>query len=178
MFSNRFLDFAATETAGTDPKALCLSVDQCPDWLEVGLEDPLGLVIGVTDVMAGLTAFATEIACVCHGYIPPASRIDIGFRTVNCNIAALVYTSRIRARHGSVSPRQDAEKPRQRRSHIAQRLNAETNFLGGRKYVRGFSVCQELLRRANGSTKCGPYLLASSLAAALLDRLLEHPELL
>ena len=44
--------------------------------------------------------------------------------------------------------------------------------------MRGFSVCQELLRRANGSTKCGPYLLASSLAAALLDRLLEHPELL
>jgi hypothetical protein len=41
-----------------------------------------------------------------------------------------------------------------------------------------FSVCQELLRRANGYTKCGPYLLASSLAAALLDGLFEHPELL
>jgi hypothetical protein len=34
--------------------------------------------------------------------------------------------------------------------------------------VRGFSVCQELLRRANGYTKCGPYLLAASLVAALL----------
>jgi len=41
--------------------------------------------------------------------------------------------------------------------------------------VRGFSVCQELLRRANGSTKCGPYLLASSLAAAALDGHFEHP---
>jgi hypothetical protein len=56
-----------------------------------------------------------------------------------------------------------------------------------------FSVCQELLRRANGYTKCGPYLLASSLAATLpaerrvLARrgwegenrgLFEHPELL
>ncbi len=27
----------------------------------------------------------------------------------------------------------------------------------------------------NGHTKCGTYLLASSLAAALLDRLFEHP---
>jgi hypothetical protein len=34
----------------------------------------------------------------------------------------------------------------------------------------------KLLRRANGSTKCGPYLLASSLVAALLDNLFEHPE--
>jgi hypothetical protein len=30
--------------------------------------------------------------------------------------------------------------------------------------------------RVNGHTKCGTYLLASSLAAALLDRLFEHPE--
>ena len=29
---------------------------------------------------------------------------------------------------------------------------------------------------ANGHTKCGWYLLASSLAAALLDGLFEHPE--
>ena len=32
------------------------------------------------------------------------------------------------------------------------------------------------IARANGPTKCGPYLLASSLAAALLDSLVEHPE--
>jgi hypothetical protein len=41
--------------------------------------------------------------------------------------------------------------------------------------VRGFSVCQELLRRANGYTKCGPYLLAASLVAALLDGFFEQP---
>ena len=64
------MDFAATEAAGTDPKAFRLTVDQCPDWLEVGLENPLGLVIGVTDVMAGLAAFVTEIAGVCHWYSP------------------------------------------------------------------------------------------------------------
>ena len=49
---NGFLDFAAAETACADPNAFGLTVDQCPDWLEVGLEDPLGLVIGVADVIA------------------------------------------------------------------------------------------------------------------------------
>lgn len=62
-----FLNLAATETACADPNAFRLPVDQCPDWLEVGLEDPLGLVIGVTHVMAGLATFATEITCKCHG---------------------------------------------------------------------------------------------------------------
>jgi len=70
------LDFAATETAGTDPKAFGLSVYQRPHWLEVGLEDPLGLVVGVTDVMAGLTALAAEITSKCHGYTPSSSRIN------------------------------------------------------------------------------------------------------
>ncbi len=73
---NGFLDFAATQAACANPNAFWLTVDQCPDWLEVGLEDPLGLVIGVTDVMAGLAAFATEIACKCHGCTPSSSRIN------------------------------------------------------------------------------------------------------
>ena len=72
---NGFLNFAATETAGADPNAFGLTVDQCPDWLEVGLEGSLGLVIGMTDVMAGLATFATEIACICHGCTPSSSRM-------------------------------------------------------------------------------------------------------
>jgi hypothetical protein len=72
---NGFLDFAATQAACADPNTFWLTVDQCPDWLEVGLEDPLGLVIGVTDVMAGLATFATEIACICHGCTPSSSRM-------------------------------------------------------------------------------------------------------
>ena len=36
---NGFLDFAATQAARADPDAFWLAVDQCPDWLEVGLED-------------------------------------------------------------------------------------------------------------------------------------------
>jgi len=48
--------------------------------------------------------------------------------------------------------------------------------------LRGSEVLEDILRsprsilRANGHTKCGWYLLASSLTAALLDGLFEHPE--
>ena len=72
---NGFLDFAATQAACADSNAFGLTVDQCPDWLEVGLEGSLGLVIGMTDVMAGLATFATEIACICHGCTPSSSRM-------------------------------------------------------------------------------------------------------
>ena len=42
-------------------------------------------------------------------------------------------------------------------------------------HCRGFSIRQDPFYGANGFTKCGPYLLASSLAAALLDGHFEHP---
>jgi hypothetical protein len=48
---NCFLDFAATQAPCANPNAFGLTVDQRSDWLKVGLEDPLGLVIGMTDVM-------------------------------------------------------------------------------------------------------------------------------
>jgi hypothetical protein len=43
--------------------------------LEVGFEDAFGLVIGMTDVMAGLAALAAEIACKCHRDTPSSSRM-------------------------------------------------------------------------------------------------------
>jgi hypothetical protein len=49
---NGLLDFAAAETACADPNAFRLTVDQRPDWLEIRLEDPLGLVIGMADIIA------------------------------------------------------------------------------------------------------------------------------
>ena len=76
------MDFAATKAACADPNAFGLAINQCSDWLEVGLEDPLGLVIGMTDIMAGLATFATEITGKCHGYTPSSSRIDIRFGEV------------------------------------------------------------------------------------------------
>ena len=90
-----FLDLAATETARADPNTFWLTVDQCPDWLEVGLEDPLGLVIGVTDVMAGLATFATEIAYKCHRYTPSSSRIDARSRRSELTTGLFVLTSRL-----------------------------------------------------------------------------------
>ena len=50
--------------------------------------------------------------------------------------------------------------------------------LGYRNHWRGFSVRQNPLQGRTVHTKCGTYLLASSLAAALLDRLFEHPEVI
>jgi hypothetical protein len=41
--------------------------------------------------------------------------------------------------------------------------------------LKGRIRLPRLIARANGYTKCGPYLLTFSLAAALLDSLFEHP---
>jgi len=41
--------------------------------------------------------------------------------------------------------------------------------------LKGLIRSPRLIARANGDTKCGPYLLTSSLAAALPDSLFEHP---
>jgi hypothetical protein len=51
--------------------------------LEIGFEDSLGLVIGMTDVMAGLAAFAAEITCECHGDTPSSTKIDTDCERVN-----------------------------------------------------------------------------------------------
>ena len=67
---------------------------------------------------------------------------------------------------------QDAEKGRQRRSRIAQRLN---EGLRKPESLEGLLRSPRSMTRANGPTKCGPYLFASSLAAALLDGLFEPP---
>jgi hypothetical protein len=47
--------------------------------------------------------------------------------------------------------------------------------LGYRNHWRVFSVRQDQLKGRTAHTKCGMYLLASSLAAALLNGLFEHP---
>jgi len=47
--------------------------------------------------------------------------------------------------------------------------------LRGSEVLEGIFRSPRSILRANGHTKCGRYLLASSLAAALLDSLFEHP---
>jgi hypothetical protein len=46
---------------------------------------------------------------------------------------------------------------------------------GYRNHWWGFSVRQDPFKGRTARTKCGRYLLASSLAAALLDGIFEHP---
>jgi hypothetical protein len=41
--------------------------------------------------------------------------------------------------------------------------------------LKGLIRSPRFIARANGYTKCGPYLLASSLAVAALDGHFEHP---
>jgi hypothetical protein len=47
--------------------------------------------------------------------------------------------------------------------------------LRGSEVLAGIFRSPRFILGANGHTKCGWYLLASSLAAALLDGLFEHP---
>jgi hypothetical protein len=43
------------------------------------------------------------------------------------------------------------------------------------EFLEGLFRSPRFIQRANGHTKCGAYRLASSLAAALLNSLFEHP---
>jgi hypothetical protein len=65
-----FLDLAAAETACADTDAFRRTVDHCTDTLKVGVECPFGLVVGVTDVVAGLVFFRANVTYECHGNAP------------------------------------------------------------------------------------------------------------
>jgi hypothetical protein len=159
---NGFLNFAATQAACADPNAFRLTVNQCTDWLEVGLEDPLGLVIGVTDVMAGLATFATEIACKCHGYTPSSSRIDARSLSWKCITGPFGLTSRFdrlgrlarimhdgSSRNRAVATRDRSAEPRGRETYLKQYVD-----------------------RSNGEPAClDAVLTASRLVAAANPRL-------
>jgi len=71
---DRLLDFSTPQAAGTDPNAFWGAFHQCPHGLKIRIENPLGLVIGVTDVMAALVSLSTHITCKCHGIAPPAGK--------------------------------------------------------------------------------------------------------
>ena len=52
MRSDCLLDLPAAEATSADPYASGRSIDHCPDTLQIGIERALGLVVGVTHVMA------------------------------------------------------------------------------------------------------------------------------
>ena len=61
-------------------------------------------------------------------------------------------------------------------SIVLASLRGSTRVFRKSKALEGIFRSPRPIARANGSTKCGPHLLASSLAAALRDGLFEHPE--
>ena len=61
-------------------------------------------------------------------------------------------------------------------SCVLASLRGSTRVARKSEALEGLFRSPRSIARANGPTKCGPYLLASSLAAALLDGLFEHPE--
>jgi hypothetical protein len=58
---NGFLDLPAAEATSADPDPPGRTIDHCADTLKIGVERPFGFVVGVTDVMAGLMLFRTDI---------------------------------------------------------------------------------------------------------------------
>ena len=67
VWLDRFLHKTGAEAAGADLDAFRGAVDQRLDGLEIGIEDPLGLVVGVTDVIPGLTPLVADITRKSHG---------------------------------------------------------------------------------------------------------------
>ncbi len=61
-------------------------------------------------------------------------------------------------------------------SGVLASVRGSTRVVRRSEALKGLFRSPRSIARANGPMKCGPYLLASSLAAALLDSVFEHPE--
>jgi hypothetical protein len=61
-------------------------------------------------------------------------------------------------------------------SGVLASLRGSTRVFRKSEALEGLIRSPRSILGANDPTKCGAYLLASSLAAALLDDLFEHPE--
>jgi hypothetical protein len=68
--SGRFNHRAGTDTAGADidPHRAASGIDR-PHILQVRQPTAAGLVVGMTDIVAGYRPFSTNIAYACHEYI-------------------------------------------------------------------------------------------------------------
>lgn len=62
----RLLNVAGSQASGADPNALCRAVEQRPNGLQVGPEDPLRFVIGVTDVISAHAFFSAHYTGKSH----------------------------------------------------------------------------------------------------------------
>jgi hypothetical protein len=64
--SDGFLHQAGAEATGANPEMFMRAVHQGTDSLQVRIEDTLGLVVGVADVMAALMPLPADITCKSH----------------------------------------------------------------------------------------------------------------
>jgi hypothetical protein len=65
-----FFDQPGPQTTGADADAQGRTVHECLHALLVGIEDALGLVVRVADVISSLMLLPTEITGKCHGPTP------------------------------------------------------------------------------------------------------------
>lgn len=61
-----FLDEAGPEASGADPNPKSRAVHHGTDRLEIGSEDALRFVVGMTDIVSGLMSFSAEITHIRH----------------------------------------------------------------------------------------------------------------
>jgi len=111
----------------------------------------------------------------CGQASPPSSPSDIVRRVVAPILQVADQPSAIAVYENRSAPSSvlaGCGKVRQHRSRIAQRLNESFRRPGA---LEGLFRSPRSIVKANGPTKCGPYLLASLLAAALLNGHFAHP---
>lgn len=101
-------DFAASEAAGAHTDTSGRSVNQGADALQVGVERPFRLVIGVTDVMSRLVLFGADLTYECHKETPSqesgiAHDFSIGYSALTSLAALQAYrTSGVNDTHRRV----------------------------------------------------------------------------
>ena len=91
-----FFDFPASEAAGAHTDTSGRSVNQRADALQVGVERPFRLVIGVTDVMSRLVLFGADLTYECHEETPSQERViardsSMGYSALTSLPALLVF---------------------------------------------------------------------------------------
>jgi hypothetical protein len=64
---DRFLHHPGAETTGAYANTLGGAIDHRTNGLKIRPEDPVGLIVGMADIMPGLMTFATNLTYKCHG---------------------------------------------------------------------------------------------------------------
>ncbi|BCA53653.1 hypothetical protein W02_07930 [Nitrospira sp. KM1] len=80
-----FLNPPAAKAARADLDALGRTIDDCPNTLQIWIERPFRLVVGMADVVASLMFLRTNITCKCHGRLP-CVEVDVRMNKISQQI--------------------------------------------------------------------------------------------